>query len=66
MSLIFSHHDNRTDECDHDGMLGRPSTEGTRMCVRCGETVHPTPDRESFAGPSRRKPGRRATTTAVR
>jgi hypothetical protein len=63
MSLIFTHHDNRTDSCDHDGMLGRAAADGTRMCVRCGETVKP--ERDSFTEPARRERGRRATTTMV-
>jgi hypothetical protein len=56
MSLIFTHHDSRTQECDHDGMLGRPDKDGARMCVCCGATVKDT--RESFT-----EPGQRATST---
>lgn len=56
MSLVFTHHDSRTQECDHDGMLGRPDKDGARMCVRCGATVQRA--RESFTEPARREPGR--------
>lgn len=56
MSLMFTHHDNRTDECDHHGTLGRPSHDGARICLRCGEVVRA----ESFTEPARREPGRPA------
>jgi hypothetical protein len=53
MSLVFTNYD-RTQMCDHVGVLGRMSEDGTRTCIRCGKTVKP----ESFAESSSRDQGR--------
>jgi len=62
MSLLFTHYD-RTSLCNHEGMLGRVTPEGMRMCCRCGKTI--TPEPESFTEPVGRKSDRRAIRTAV-
>jgi hypothetical protein len=56
MSLLFSHYD-RTNMCNHEGVLGRPDKDGQRICVRCGNTILP----ETFASPAgtRSKPASR-------
>jgi len=58
MSLIFTHYD-RTHACNHDGMLGREASDGSRMCCRCGKTVQPEPKAESFTRPVGRTADRR-------
>lgn len=57
MSFIFSNYD-RTDSCDHIGVLGRKSKDGTRMCMRCGTIIQP--EIESFTAPVGRKSDRPA------
>jgi hypothetical protein len=63
MSLIFTHYD-RTHACNHTGMLGRPASDGSRMCVRCGKTVRPE-KAETFTRPVGRAVNRRPTTRKV-
>jgi len=67
MSMIFTHYD-RTQMCDHSGMLGRKLDDGSRVCARCGATV-PSKDAnqaETFTAPVGRKTGRLHPTRMVR
>lgn len=60
MSLLFAHYD-RTHLCDHTGMLGRPASDGSRICVRCGQTVPAEVETftEPTGSPARRRTERR-------
>jgi hypothetical protein len=53
MSMIFTHHDGRTQECDHEDSLGRELSDGSRICLRCGQTV----TAEQFTRPAPRGEG---------
>ena len=67
MSLIFTNYD-RTQMCNHDGMLGRTLDDGSRMCVRCGKTVgrpHAVPKAETFTRPVGRVANRRSSVRKV-
>lgn len=57
MSMIFSNYD-RTQNCDHAGCLGPKLEDASRICIRCGRTVHDTED-EKFTKPAASKGGRR-------
>lgn len=59
MSMIFTHYD-RTQMCNHDGMLGRTLDDNTRMCARCGTSVpsQGTNKTETFTAPVGRKAAR--------
>lgn len=39
MSLLFSHYDYRSQQCDHQGTLGQPQSDGSCVCIRCGEVI---------------------------
>jgi len=65
MSLIFTNYD-RTQMCNHTGMLGRTLDDGSRMCARCGATVPARGrDAERFARPVGRGADRRLQTRKV-
>ena len=57
MSLLFVNYD-RTYMCNHEGVLGRPLEDGTRMCFRCGKIVQLEQSPETFTRPAGHKTGR--------
>lgn len=66
MSLIFTNYD-RTQMCNHAGMLGRKLPDGSRMCARCGSTVQPESKAKPFTRPAGQSvTSRRSETRKVR
>jgi len=64
MTMIFTHYD-RTQMCNHQGMLTRPSEDGTRTCARCGTRVQTNKDK-TFTRPTGGNSGRRSVRPAPR
>ena len=65
MSMIFTHLDARTQECDHDDSLGQELADGSRVCLRCGQTVERTAEQFTQPAPRLAAKGRHVRISAV-